>query len=131
MKPGAMMNKYAIAEEYLTHWAMDERVKNHCGWDHESILYKILKVNIITVLKIDEISDIDFHKVKVMRNLIAELNLLLPDHVYVITKLYCDQWSIRQVARKPMEGQRWSKSKVQRIKETSLAWLENNINACE
>lgn len=123
-----MTDKYYIARNYLSHWGAHERIVNHCGYDPENILYKILKRNIITVLKIDELSDIDLHKVKIAQQIINNLKLYKPECVYVLSRLYCDRWSIRNIAKKPLEGRTWSKSTVDRIIQNGLATVEAKIN---
>jgi hypothetical protein len=125
---GELMSNFPIAEEHLTHWAREQRVTNHCGWDRENIIHKIMKRNIVIPLNIDDMSDIDFTKARVTQHALDELTLLWPEYVYVVSKLYCEKWSVREVARRPLDGCDWSKSSVHRIKDRALSWLERNID---
>jgi len=118
------LNKYPKAEDFLTHWARDQRVTNHCGWDHESIIYKIMKQHIIIPLSVGDTSDIDRAKAKATQHAIDELVLIDSECVVVLSQLYVFKSSTRLLARMAD----MSKSSIHRLKEKGLSWLERNID---
>lgn len=106
-------------KDYLTHWGIAHRCNNICGWDNESILYKIMKsaIQIVdfkkptTTKEIEgelvgenkqqvgaDAKQLDHHKVVAIDDIISTLTKTAPELVVIANRLYVENRSERVAA---------------------------------
>jgi len=116
--PNALHRDVVIS--YLTSWGIAERETNHCGWQAMNIIYKIMRGNLVVPV---EGSDIEYYKVRAVTQALNKLSSVDVGLTYIMARIFVDKWSFRKISREPVEGRKWSKSEVGRLKEKAIAWL--------
>lgn len=112
------MNRDEVID-WLTHWGIANRCPNICGWDNESILYKIMKsaIQIVDFKKPTSLKEIagelvgenkqkvgadakqlDHHKIVAIEQIMKTMTKVEPLAVTVAGKIYVENKSERATA---------------------------------
>lgn len=115
---GILMTRDEVID-WLTHWGIHNRCPNICGWDNESILYKIMKSAIQVVdfrkpntpkeiegelvgenkVKVGaDAKQIDLYKVQAIDKIMHTMSDIEPLCVVVASKIYVENKSQRATA---------------------------------